>query len=82
MKKNKQINKYLVFASIGFELIALILLALWLGDYLSKKGYGAGAQAFCILAAFIIWFVGLILKLKNLKKNENSSKNSSKKLND
>lgn len=60
-------NKYLVFATIGFELISLILLALWLGGYLSKKGYGSAAQAFCVLGAFAIWFISLILKLKNMK---------------
>lgn len=60
-------NKYIVFATIGFELISLIILALWLGSYLSKKGYGAAAQAFCVLGAFAIWFMSLIIKLKNIK---------------
>ncbi|MEK6627818.1 MAG: hypothetical protein AABY53_04280 [Bdellovibrionota bacterium] len=60
-------NKYIVFATIGFELITLILLALWLGSYLSKKGFGSAAQAFCVLAAFAIWFASLILKLKKMK---------------
>lgn len=60
-------NKYIVFAAIGFELISLILIALWIGSELSKRGYGATAQAFCVLGAFLIWFVSLILKLKGLK---------------
>lgn len=64
--KNK--NKYLVFMSIGFELITLILLALWLGHYLKEKGYGGDvAQAFCVLGAFFVWFISLIVKLKNMK---------------
>lgn len=61
-------TKYIVFASIGFELISLIIAALWLGSYLSKRGYGAAAEAFCVVAAFLIWFVSLISKLKSLKK--------------
>ena len=60
-------NKYLMFATIGFELISLIILAIWLGNYLAKKGYGDTAQAFCILAAFLIWFISLIIKLKDVK---------------
>ncbi len=60
-------NKYLIFATIGFELISLILIALWVGKELSKRGYGAGAEAFCVLGAFLIWFISLITKLKNLK---------------
>lgn len=60
-------NKYIIFAAIGFELISLILISLWLGNYLLKKGYGQTAQAFCVLGAFLIWFISLILKLKNLK---------------
>ncbi len=57
-------NKYLVFAAIGFELISLILIALWIANYLSKQGYGSAAQAFCVIVAFLIWFVSLIVKLK------------------
>lgn len=60
-------NKYIVFATIGFELISLILLSLWLGNYLLEKGYGQAAQAFCVLGAFLIWFVSLIIKLKKMK---------------
>ena len=60
-------NKYLIFASIGFELITLILLSLWLGNYFVKQGYGQSAQAFCVLGAFLLWFISLILKLKNMK---------------
>lgn len=63
-------NRYIVFIAIGFELISLILLALWLGNYLVQKGYGAAAQAFCVLGAFAVWFISLIVKLKNMKKDD------------
>lgn len=75
-------NKYIVFASIGFELIGLLVVAIWLGKYLAEKGYGTAAQAFCVLGAFFVWFISLIMKLKALKTpessqedNQNSSKN-------
>lgn len=61
-------NKYMVFAAIGFELIALLLIALWGGKKLSENGYGTAAQAFCVLGAFLIWFISLMLKLKSIQK--------------
>lgn len=60
-------NKYIVFVAIGFELIGLIVGAILLGNHLLKNGYGQAAQAFCILAAFLIWFISLIVKLKKTK---------------
>ncbi len=60
-------NKYIVFATIGFELVSLILIAIWLGNYLVTKGFGTAAQAFCVLSAFLIWFISLIVKLKGMK---------------
>jgi len=59
-------NKYMIFVSIGFELIGIIVGSLWLGQWLQDKGYG-GAQAICVVVGFFIWFTSLILKLKQLK---------------
>ncbi len=59
-------NKYMVFAAIGFELISLILLSLWMGHWLETKGF-AGGQAISVVIAFFIWFASLIIKLKGLK---------------
>lgn len=59
-------NKYIIFAAIGFELIALIVVSLWLGSLLEQKGYN-GAQAIAVVVAFLIWFASLIIKLKSLK---------------
>lgn len=61
-------NKYIIFATIGFELIGLLLVAIWIGDFLVKKGFESYYQAFLILFAFLIWFISLIIKLKDLKK--------------
>ncbi len=60
-------NKFIIFIAIGFELIGLIIVALWAGDYLTKQGYSKSITAFFVLAAFLIWFISLILKLKKIK---------------
>jgi hypothetical protein len=60
-------NKFIVFATIGFELVGLILVAIFLGNYLLKNGYGQATQAFLILGAFLVWFISLIIKLKKIK---------------
>ena len=60
-------NKYIVFASIGFELIGLILASVWLGDYLVKQGFNKAAPALCVVVAFVLWFTSLIYKLKKMK---------------
>ncbi len=59
-------NKYIIFATIGFELITLLLLAIWIGSKLEEKGF-AGAQAIGVVLGFFIWFGSLIYKLKSLK---------------
>ncbi len=62
-------NKYIVFIAIGFELISLLLISIWLGDYLVKNGYGKNSTAFTVLGAFLLWFISLILKLKKANKS-------------
>lgn len=64
-------NKYLIFASIGFELVALIVLAIYLGDFAVTKGWPDYTRAFAIVIAFAIWIVSLIVKLKSLEKPKN-----------
>lgn len=59
-------NKYIVFVAIGFELVAMILAAIYLGKWLEDKGYG-GAQAILIVIGFFVWFASLMLKLKAIK---------------
>ena len=64
-------NKYLIFASIGFELVALIVLFIYLGEYLVAKGWPQSTKAFGIVLAFALWITSLVVKLKSL---ENSKK--------
>jgi hypothetical protein len=60
-------NKYLIFLSIGFELVALVLIAVKVGDYLVGEGYSKSSPAFAVILAMLIWFVSLFMKLKKLK---------------
>lgn len=64
-------SKYLIFASIGFELVILIILFIYLGDFLVQKGWPDYTRAFGIVLAFIIWMISLVLKLKSLEKVQN-----------
>lgn len=64
-------NKYLIFASIGFELVALIVFFIYLGDYLvDKQGWSQSTKAFGIVLAFAIWIISLFVKLKSLEKSK------------
>jgi len=61
-------NKYLIFLSIGFELVVLVMAAVWIGDYLVNDGYSKSLPAFLVIGAMVVWFVSLFLKLQKLKK--------------
>jgi hypothetical protein len=63
-------NKYIIFAAIGFELISLILAAIYGGEWLVKQGYPEYLKALLIVGAFVLWFISLILKLKKAEKND------------
>jgi hypothetical protein len=64
-------NKYIIFAAIGFELISLILLAIYGGEWIVKNGWAPEyIKAFLIVAAFILWFISLMVKLKKAEKND------------
>lgn len=64
-------NKYLVFVSIGFELVALIILFIYLGNLAVEHGWPQYTKAFAIVLAFVIWIVSLVVKLKSLEKSKN-----------
>ena len=64
-------KKYLVFVSIGFELIGAVLVALYLSEYLEKKyptkGLLTMGLIFLVLAG---WFVHITYLLKKLNKKD------------
>lgn len=68
-KKPKR-NKYFMFGAIGFELISLILFAIFAGDYAVKNGYPDYLRALLIVLAFVVWFISLIAKLRAIDKSK------------
>jgi hypothetical protein len=72
MSKPKK-NKYIIFASIGFELISLILAGIYGGEYLVKQGYANYWKALLIVLAFVVWFISLITKLRSIEKSPDES---------
>jgi hypothetical protein len=63
-------NKYIIFVTIGFELISLILAAIYGGEWLVKQGSPEYIKALLIVGAFILWFVSLLIKLKKAENND------------
>lgn len=64
-------KKYLAFASIGFELIGLLLVAIFAGEHLDKKYAGGGLyQSGLIILAMVGWLVRLLINLKKFNKPE------------
>ena len=75
------LGKYLIFASIGFELIGLILGAFYLGNYLDEKYQGNGLY-FVVLAfiALIGWLVQIIFFLRRFQKEDEAESQKEKPL--
>ena len=74
-EKDGSMAKYLVFASIGFELIALELVLIYLGSQLDKKygwpGLGLAAGA---MLGLVCWLVHVVVLLKQFEKRAEKEK--------
>lgn len=58
-------KKGLVFVSIGFEFIGIVVLAYLLGQYLDNKYQGAGMySAGAIVFGFFVWIAHILILLK------------------
>lgn len=65
-------NKYLVFAGVGFELIGFIVVSVYLGEYLETKYPTKGLWvAGLILLSLVGWMIHLMYMLKNANKSKN-----------
>ena len=73
------LGKYLIFASIGFELVGLILGAFYLGNYLDEK-YAGGGLYFVVLAftALIGWLLQIVLFLRKFQKEDEAEEKAEK----
>jgi F0F1-type ATP synthase assembly protein I len=67
-------NRYLVFTSIGFELIGIMLASIYLGqkidEHYATKGVALIALIFLGLAS---WLMHVIMLLRNIEKNNPES---------
>lgn len=70
-------NKYIIFTMIGFEMVALVLVAIYVGEYLQKnKGWPSYTQALFVVGGLGLWFVSLFFKLKSLTSLKGVEKNT------
>lgn len=61
-------RKYLIFISIGFELIAAVLIGIYAGEIIDKKLQAKGlATALVIFIVLAGWFVHINYLLKKTK---------------
>ncbi len=71
-------GKYLVFASIGFELVGLVIGCYYLGQVLDEK-YQTKGLIFVIMTFFAIlgWLVRVLWLLRKFQKNEEAEEKES-----
>lgn len=72
-------KRYIIFASIGFELVGLIVGCFYLGEFLDKK-YNTGGMAFVGLsiACLIGWLVRVIWLLQRIDKQDEEAEKQNK----
>lgn len=62
-------GKYLIFASMGFELVGLIVGGVYLGQILDKEFGTKGLLLMSItIVSLIGWFIHLLFLLKRMEK--------------
>jgi F0F1-type ATP synthase assembly protein I len=67
-------NRYLVFSSIGFELLGIMLGSIYLGDTIDAH---YGTKGVALIALMLIglagWLMHVIMLLKQIEKNQPKS---------
>lgn len=67
-------RKYIIFASIGFELVGLIVGCFFLGEYLDAKFHSKGLIFVGLsMACLVGWLVRVIWLLKRMQDEEDKS---------
>jgi F0F1-type ATP synthase assembly protein I len=70
-------NRYLVFMSMGFELVGLVLGALWVGQkmdqYFGTKGIMLIVMVFGCMTSWILHLVFLLKRIESLEEKDSSS---------
>lgn len=66
-------NKYMLFIGIGFELIGLIVAAVFAANWLEARYPSKGMiTAGLVLLALVGWFVHIMVLLKQVNKDNNT----------
>lgn len=65
--KNKSVNKYLQLTGIAFQMMAIMLLFIWLGRKADEKWNSSGTNYFTLLGTLVGLGVSLYLILRQLK---------------
>jgi F0F1-type ATP synthase assembly protein I len=69
-------NRYLIFTSIGFELVGIMLGSVYLGqaldDHFRTKGIALSILMFAGLAS---WFIHLVFLLRRIQKEDEEDNN-------
>jgi len=68
-KKKKQLDNYLRFSGLGFQMLAIIGLATWLGDYIDSK-QSRDFPLFTVVLSLIGVFASLYLVIKEVNKSD------------
>lgn len=77
-------NKYMIFVSMGFEIVALILGAVFIGGYLDDRYHMNGLITVgLIMACLVSWLVRVIvlaLRIEKAEEEEEKRESARKKL--
>ena len=64
-------HKYLIFASIGFELVGIMLAAIYLGQIIDDHYKTRGvALIFLMFTGLASWLIHLVFLIRRVQKNE------------
>ena len=67
-------NKYIVFAGVGFELVGLIVVSVYAGEYLEQIKATKGLWvAGLILLSLVGWMIQLVYMLKKTEKQKSEN---------
>jgi hypothetical protein len=66
-------NKYLVFTSIGFELLGIMMASIYLGQMIDDHYKTRGVALIVLMfTGLVSWFMHLIFLLRRFQKDESS----------
>lgn len=70
-------RKAAIFMALGFECVGLVMVGLWLGEYLDKEySLGGNGTTYGVMGAIVLWIVHILAAHRQLEKAEKSSDKS------